>query len=106
MAAFILHKDALVVCDHVPGLAQATMPSPRVSVSGMPAVTVLSPYTISACGLTGSTNPPCVSGMWTKGANRVLIGGFPVAIEGGDALCLPTMGSLTVRAVQQRVKAE
>jgi hypothetical protein len=106
MAAFILHKDAIVACDHVPGLAQSTMPSPRVSVSGMPVVTVLSPYSIAGCGLTGSTNPPCLSGMWTKGAKRVLVGGFPVAVQGGTAKCLPTMGNLTARAMQQRVKAE
>jgi hypothetical protein len=106
MAAFILHKDAIVACDHVPGLAQALMPSPRVSVTGMPVVTVLSPYTISGCGLSGSSTPPCVSGMWTKGASRVLVGGFPVAVQGGEAKCLPTFGSLTANSTQQRVKAE
>jgi uncharacterized Zn-binding protein involved in type VI secretion len=106
MAAFILHKDAIVVCDHTPGLAQSTMPSPRVSVSGMPVVTLLSPYTITGCGLSGSSNPPCLSGMWTKGATRVLVGGFPVAIQGGTALCLPTMGNLTARSMQQRAQAE
>jgi hypothetical protein len=100
-----MHKDALVACDHAPGIANADSPDPRVKVSGMPVMTVLRTYTITGCALQSTTSPPCVSGMWIKGAQHVLVGGLPVAIDNGQSLCLTSFGKLNPRIVQQRVQA-
>lgn len=105
MAGFIMHKDALVACDHAPGIATANAPDSRVKVSGMPVVTVLSSYTVTACALQGNSSNPCASGMWTKGAQHVLVGGLPVAIDSGQSVCQTSFGKLNPRIVQQRVQA-
>lgn len=105
MAGFIMHKDALVVCDHSPGIANADSPEPRVKVSGMPVMTVLRTYTITGCGLQSSSTSFCATGAWTKGAQRVFAGGLPVAIDNGQSLCATTFGKLNARVVQQRVQA-
>jgi len=105
VAGFIMHKDALVICDHAPGIANADSPDLRVKVSGMPVMTVLRSYTVTGCALQGTSSPPCVSAMWTQGAQHVLVGGFPAAIDSGQSLCLTSFGKLNPRVVQQRVKA-
>jgi len=102
---FIMHKDALVACQHAPGLAQAIMPSPRVSVSNMPVMTVFSQYTVVGCALNGTSSLPCTSAMWMEGAHRVFVGGLPVAIDSGKSLCAPSFGKLEPRSFQQRVEA-
>jgi uncharacterized Zn-binding protein involved in type VI secretion len=105
MAGNIMHKDALVGCDHPPGNATADLPDQNVLVSGMPVITVGSLYTITGCALTGTTSPACVTGAWTQGAQRVLVGGVPVAIDNGQSLCAASFGRLNPRVVQQRVQA-
>ena len=105
MAGFIMHKDALVACDHAPGVASAIAPDPRVLVSGMPVVAVLSGYTVAGCNLQGSSTNFCATGMWIRGANHVLVGGMPVAIDNGQSSCATSFGKLNARVVQQRVKA-
>lgn len=103
---FIMHKDALVVCDHAPGIATANVPDVRVKVSGMPVVAVGSPYTVTACALNGTSSPPCATGAWTQGAKHVLVSGVPVAIDDGQSLCATSFGRLNPRVVQQRVQAK
>lgn len=105
MAGFIMHKDALVACDHAPGIANADSPDLRVKVSGMPVMTVLRSYTVIGCGRTGSNSPACASGMWMQGAQHVLVGGLPVAIDNGQSVCIASFGKLNPRIVQQRVQA-
>jgi len=105
MAGNIMHKDALVACDHAPGIAKADSPDQRVKVSGQPVMTVLRSYTITGCALTGTTSTACVSGMWLKGAQHVLVGGLPVAIDNGTSICLASGGKLNPKIVQQRVQA-
>jgi hypothetical protein len=68
-------------------------------------VTQVSPYVITGCALTGSPNPPCVSGQWLTGAVRVLAGGAPVLIQSGQAVCVPTGTGLLAVAVQPRAVA-
>jgi hypothetical protein len=103
---FIMHKDALVACDHAPGIATADSPDLRVKVSGMPVMTVLRSYTVTGCALNGTSSPPCASGMWIQGAQHVLVGGFPVAVDDGKSVCLTSFGKLNPRVVQQRVQAK
>src|SRR5262249_59520242 len=87
------------------GRATPLAPVPRVMLSGQPAVTLASPYAIAACGLTGTTAPPCVTGQWMLGAARVLAGGMPVATMFGQSTCVPTGTPMLPVAAQTRVLA-
>ena len=89
MPAPILHLGATVLCSHA-GQATPLAPFPRVLVSSQPVVTLTSPYAIAACALTGTPNPPCVTGQFVVGAARVLAGGAPVVTMAGSSVCVPT----------------
>ena len=89
MPAPILHLGATVLCSHA-GQATPLAPFPRVLVSSQPVVTLTSPYAIAACALTGTPNPPCVTGQFVVGAARVLAGGAPVVTMVGSSVCVPT----------------
>ncbi len=104
MPAPILHLGATVLCTHA-GQATPLAPFPRVMLSGQPAVTLTSPYAIAACGLTGTTVPPCVTGQLTLGATRVLAGGTPVATMLGQSTCVPTGTPMLPVVAQTRVLA-
>lgn len=104
MPAPILHLGATVLCSHA-GQATPLAPFPRVTLSGQPAVTLASPYAIAACALTGSPNPPCVTGQWTAGAVRVLAGGAPMATLAGQSVCIPTGTPMMPVVAQLRVLA-
>jgi len=95
---------AVVTCSHA-GQAQPTAPAPRVLVSGQPVVTVASPYVVAGCALTGTPNPPCVTGQWIVGAVRVLVLGQPVVIQSGQSVCAPTGTPMLPVTVQPRVMA-
>ena len=103
MPGFLLHQGASVVCIHL-GQAQPVVVQPRVRVSGQPVVVQTSGYTIAACGLTGSPNPPCTTATWTTAAVRVKVGGVPVLLKDGQAVCAPTTTGLNVLVTQTRVK--
>jgi len=87
------------------GTAQPTAPFPRVLVSGQPVVNLTSPYVVAGCTLASVPSPPCVTSQWVMGAMRVLAGGAPVVIQGGQAVCVPTGTGLNVVVVQPRVIA-
>jgi hypothetical protein len=76
-----------------------------VSLTGQPAVTLTSPYAVAGCALTGTPNPPCVTGQWIVGATRVLAGGAPVATMAGQSVCVPTGTPMVPVAAQTRVLA-
>lgn len=104
MPAPVLHLGATVMCSHV-GQALPLSPFPRVLVSGQPVVTLASPYAIAGCALTGTPNPPCVTGQWLTGAVRVLAGGAPLATMAGASTCIPTGTPMVPVAAQPRVLA-
>lgn len=97
-----LHLGAVVTCSHA-GPAQPLSPFPRVMLSGQPLVTIASPYAVTGCTLTGTPNPPCVTGQWLSGATRVLAGGVPVATLGGSSTCVPTGTPMMPMTAQVRV---
>ena len=97
-----LHLGAVVTCTHA-GPATPAAPFPRVLLSGQPVVTLSSPYVITGCALTGTPNPPCVTGQWLAGAARVLAGGVPVATMGGASTCIPTGTPMLPVSAQPRV---
>lgn len=100
----IMHLGAIVTCTHA-GQAQPLSPVPRVLVSGQPVVTVASPYAVAGCALTGTPNPPCVTGQWVAGAVRVLVLGLPVAVQAGQSVCVPTGTPMLPISAQPRVIA-
>src|SRR5215467_7993756 len=104
MPAPILHLGATVLCTHA-GQATPLAPFPRVLLSGQPAVTIASPYAVTGCALTGTPNPPCVTGQWISGAVRVLAGGVPVATMTGASTCIPTGTPMLPVSAQVRVLA-
>lgn len=104
MPAPILHLGAVVTCTHA-GPATPLTPFPRVLLSGQPLVTIASPYAITGCALTGTPNPPCVTGQWLTGAVRVLAGGVPVATMIGTSTCIPTGTPMLPLSAQPRVLA-
>lgn len=104
MPAPILHLGATVTCVHA-GPATPLTPFPRVLVSGQPVATQATLYAITGCALTGTPNPPCVTGQWVVGAVRVLAGGTPVLLQSSMAVCVPTGTGLLPLVVQPRVIA-
>lgn len=104
MPAPALHLGATVLCAHA-GQATPLSPVPRVLLSGRPVVTLTSPYAVAGCALTGTPNPPCVTGQWLSGAARVLAGGAPVATMAGSSACIPTGTPMMPVVAQTRVLA-
>jgi hypothetical protein len=100
----ILHLGATVLCTHA-GQATPLAPFPRVTLSGQPAVTLTSPYAVAGRALTGTPNPPCVTGQWIVGAVRVVAGGAPVATMAGQSVCTPTGTPMLPVVAQTRVLA-
>ncbi|MBS0583134.1 MAG: hypothetical protein JSS42_08540 [Proteobacteria bacterium] len=106
MPGFLLHVGASVLCAHG-GQAQATMPNPRVTVSGQPTVTQPPPWTIAGCAMPPppSGNGPCVTAQWLTASLRVLSNGQPLLLLDSQSLCAPTATPLLVVATQTRVTA-
>ncbi|WP_347260871.1 hypothetical protein [Rudaea sp.] len=106
MPGFLLHVGASVLCAHG-GQAQATMPNPRVTVSGQSTVTQPPPWTIAGCAMPPppSGNGPCVTAQWLTASLRVLSNGQPLLLLDSQSLCAPTATPLLVVATQTRVTA-
>jgi hypothetical protein len=105
MPAPILHVGATVLCSHA-GQAIPTVPSPRVTVSGMPIATIAAPYAVAGCAFVPPAgNGPCVTGQWTVGAVQVTSEGQPVVIMTGVAICAPTGTPLLPVSAQTRALA-
>ncbi len=101
MSGPVLHLGAVVMCSHA-GPATPLSPSPRVLLSGQPAVTIAAPWGVTGCSLTGSA-PPCMTGQMITGSSRVLASGMPLATMGGASTCLPTGTPLLPASAQPRV---
>jgi hypothetical protein len=88
------------------GQATPMAPSVRVLVSGMPAVTIASPYLVAGCVFAPPAgNGPCVTGQWTAGAVRVLSMGQPLATMAGVSTCIPTATPMVPTVAQTRAIA-
>jgi len=105
MPGFLLHVGAVVQCMHG-GMAQPTLPNPRVKVMGQPVVTQAAPYAIAGCTFPPPpvANGPCVTANWVMGALRVKVMGMPVLLQDSQAVCVPTGTGLIVSGVQMCVK--
>ncbi len=104
MPGFLLHVGATVMCAHA-GQAQPTVPNPRVTVTGMPTVTLAGPYVIAGCTLPPPTvaNGPCITANWITAATRVTSNGQPLLLLDSQAICVPTGTPLLITVTQTRV---
>ncbi len=104
MPGFLVHVGATVLCSHA-GQAQPTVPNPRVTVSGMPTVSIASPYMVAGCAFPPppAANGPCVSAQFVTGALRITSNGQPLLLLDSKALCVPTGTPLVITVTQIRV---
>ena len=102
MPAPALHLGAVVLCSHG-GTATPAAPFPRVLLSGQPVATIASPWVIVGCALTGTPNPPCVTGQMLVGAVRVLAGAQPVATMASASVCIAPGTPMLPVTAQPRV---
>lgn len=106
MPGYLLHQGATVQCMHS-GQAQATVPNPRVKVSGQETVQQMNPWTIAACPyVTGTVPTPCVTAQWTTAATRVKSGSMALLLQDSQAVCVPNGTGLNILTTQTRVKAQ
>jgi uncharacterized Zn-binding protein involved in type VI secretion len=104
MPGFLLHAGATILCAHG-GQVQATVPSPRVRVSGQPVVLQPNPHMVAGCPFTVGVSPlPCVTAQWVTGAVRVRSMGMPVLLQDSQAVCAPNGTPVSVLVTQVRVK--
>lgn len=104
MPGYLLHVGATVMCTHG-GQAQATVPNPRVRVSGQPIVTQPNPHSVAGCPFNVSGGPsPCVTAQWITAATRVRAGGASVLLQDSQATCTPNGTPVNIIATQMRVK--
>jgi len=107
MPGYLLDALATALCVHG-GKAMPTAPSPRVTMTGRPAVTQPVPYVVAGCPfVTPAAVPlPCLSATWVTASLRVKSMGQPVLLTSGQALTAPTPAPLNVIPGQTRVKAQ
>ena len=106
MPGFLIHVGASVLCSHA-GQAQATVPNPRVTVSGQPSVTMPAPWLIAGCALPPppAANGPCVTAQFVTAAARVTSNGQPLLLIDSQAICAPTGTPVLIVTSQMRVTA-
>ena len=107
MPGFLLHVGATVLCAHA-GQAQATVPNPRVTVSGQPTVTISGPYTVAGCVMPPppNGNGPCVTAQFASAATRITSNGQPLLLFDSQATCVPTGTPLLIILTQVRVTGQ
>jgi len=104
MPGFIVHVGAVVQCAHG-GMAQPTVPNPRVLVSGQPTATIAAPFVVAGCGFPPVSGGPCVTAQWVTGSVRVLSNGQPLVLQSSQAVCVPTGTPVLITTTQPRVLA-
>jgi hypothetical protein len=104
MPGNLVQQGASVLCAHG-GQAQPTMPSPRIRLSGSPAVVATPPWTVAGCALPTNVGGPCVTATWVVSTVRVTSMKQPLVVSTGSAVCTPTATPLTVVVEQVRVSA-
>ena len=82
-----------------------TVVNPRVTVNGMPTVTIAAPYVIAGCVLPPppGANGPCVTAQFVTSATRVTSSGQPLLLLDSQAICVPTGTPLIIAVTQTRV---
>jgi hypothetical protein len=104
MAGFLLHQGAVVMCLHG-GQAISPVPNPRVLVMGMPTASIAAPWVVAGCPGVPLAVPPCVTGQWVVGTQRVTSMGQPLVVQAGAAVTAPGAATLLPVNMQTRVQA-
>ena len=104
MPGFLVQQGATVICVHG-GQAMPTVPSPAVTLEGMPASALPDPWTVVGCPGVPLPVPPCVTAQWVVGTTRVTSYGQPLVIQTGEAICTPAGTPLLPVVTQVRVTA-
>jgi hypothetical protein len=106
MPGYLLHQGATALCLHG-GQAQATVPNPRIKVSGQMTVQQPNPWMVAGCPyFTGPAYTPCVTAQWITAATRVKSGGMPLLLQDSQAVCMPNGTGVNIVMTQMRVKAQ
>src|SRR5215475_14559109 len=106
MPGYLLDQSATVLCMHG-GQAQATVPNPRVKVSGQMTVQQPNQWMIAGCPFNVSGAPvPCVTAQWVTAATRVRSGGLPLLLQDSQAICAPNGTGVNILVTQVRVRAQ
>jgi hypothetical protein len=101
MPGLLVHQGAVVLCSHA-GQAQPVVPVPNVLVSGMPIVTIASPYVVAGCALPPppAANGPCVTGTFITASLNVTSFGQPVLLTDSMSVCAPSGTPLIIAETQ------
>src|ERR1700716_4244407 len=104
MPGYLLHLTGPFLCLHA-GQAKATVPNPRVKVSGQPTVQQPNPWTIAGCPFTTPAGIPlpCVTAQWVTAATRLRSGGMPLLLQDSQAVCAPNATGVNIIVTQMRV---
>lgn len=96
-----------VQCAHL-GKCTPVTPNPRVSIGGMPVVTIATTYTVAGCTFPAISNggPPCVTAQFTTAATRVQAGGQPLLLADSQGISMPNGTPLLVIPDQVKVNAQ
>jgi hypothetical protein len=82
----LYHVGVVATCAHA-GQIMAVASSPRVRLSGQPAVTASDTFSIVGCAFNVSGSPhPCAQVQWIAPAARVRIGGQPAVLQTSPGL--------------------
>jgi hypothetical protein len=101
MPGFLLHEGALVMCAHG-GQAQPTVSIPSVTLSGLPIVTLSSPYVVAGCALPPppAANGPDATAMFVSSSLNVTIFGQPALLNDSLSICVWSGTPLIVSETQ------
>jgi hypothetical protein len=96
-----------VLCAHT-GKATPLTPSPRVSISGQPVLTLATMFSVAGCTFPAisSGGPPCVTAQFTTASTRVQSGGQPLLLADSQGVSMPNGTPLIVIPNQVRVVAQ
>ena len=103
----LLTAATQVQCVHL-GVATPVTPNPRVTVQGVPSVTIASPYAIAGCTFPAMTSgaPPCVTATFITSATRVMSSGQPLLLVDSQATCVPNGTPVIIIPGQIRATAQ
>lgn len=103
----LVQLGATAMCAHA-GMVQFVPSTPRVMLSGSPAITQTDVATVAGCTFPAMSSgaPPCTSVQWVTAAMRVQANGIPLLVQSATGLGLPTGQPVTIIATQPRVIAQ
>ena len=108
MPGYLLHVGAIVQCAHG-GMAQPTVPNPRVKVGGSPVPMSSVPSMVAGCAFPPPpvANGPCVTATWIPptATVRVKSMGQPLLVQSSLATCVPT-GTPTIISFAGQVRVK